>query len=506
MSRFGTRAAGGALLAVATLVAGSVVAATSATAGTTNVSARTAYYRAEPACAAVTVNHSRCLAERLVRVPKGAADARPMPKAMQAADGPAGGYTPAQLAKAYGINPRGGAGQVVGVVDAYNYPTARNDLNVFDRHYGIKVKSHGTAVGESSYTFQKYAQDGTHNFPKTNSGWAGEAAIDIEAVRSMCHLCKILLVEANSASNANLAKAVNTAVRLGATVVTNSYGGTETGRHSYDSAYKHPGVVITASSGDDGYYDWDYLNDKNGSAAGAPETPASYPWVVSVGGTALQLNDNGSRASESVWNENGAADVTGRSRHQDMGATGSGCSQVFTAPSWQQALPNYAQGNCNGHRLGNDIAALADPYTGFDVYDSTPDQGYVGWGTWGGTSVASPLIAGMWALAGGGGGVRYPASTLYANLAASASNFYDVTVGGNGWCGGISAGSCATFFAGNVGPNKAHHGNVDCAFKNNSATRTGKTLACRAATGYDGPSGVGTPVGVSSFQTAAQNQ
>src|SRR5579875_2813910 len=139
MSRFGTRAAGGALLAVATLVAGSVAAATSAAAGTTSVSARTAYYRAEPACGAVKVNHSRCLAERLVRVPKTAANARPMPKAMQAADGPAGGYTPAQLAKAYGINPRGGAGQVVGVVDAYNYPTARKDLNVFDRHYGIKV-------------------------------------------------------------------------------------------------------------------------------------------------------------------------------------------------------------------------------------------------------------------------------------------------------------------------------------------------------------------------------
>lgn len=500
MIRFGTRAAGGALLGVATLVAATVAGATAATASTAHP-ANTQYYRAEPVCSVVKINHSRCLAERLVRVPKGAANARPMARSMRTAAGPAGGYSPAQLAGAYGIDPTASTTQVVGIVDAYNYPTAYKDLNHFDATYGITPQGHTTENGNS---FIRVNQRGEHgNYPKTDGGWAGEASLDIDAVRSMCNNCKIILVEADSNGNWNLAQAVKQAVALGATVVTNSYGGTEDKHHpAIDAAYQQPGVVVTASAGDDGYYDWDYINAKKGKSGGATETPASLPQVIAVGGTSLQLNDDGTRASESVWNQNGKADITGYFSKLPMGATGGGCSKVYTANEWQQATVGYSQAGCNHGRLGNDISADADPYTGFDLYDTTPDQGVTGWQTYGGTSLASPLIAGMWALAGGDQGKTWAAHTLYTNFAAASSNFYDVADGGNGWCGGASTAECASIFPHNEGPNAYFHAHVDCAFKGNSSTQAAHTRACKAATGYDGPSGVGTPIGLAGFVPA----
>ena len=109
---------------------------------------------------------------------------------------------------------------------------------------------------------------------------------------------------------------------------------------------------------------------------------------------------------------------------------------------WQSAVPGYAQTGCGNKRLAGDIAALADPYTGYDIYDTY--RAY-GWQTYGGTSLASPLVAAMWAVAGGSGGVAYPALSLYGHFTSDATHpLYDVTAGGNGLCAGAWRAQCAS--------------------------------------------------------------
>ena len=131
---------------------------------------------------------------------------------------------------------------------------------------------------------------------------------------------------------------------------------------------------------------------------GAPNFPAELSTVVAVGGTSLFLNQNGTHQSETVWNENGAGDkieenITG----MPMGAEGGGCSLFITAPAWQQNVSDWSLTACGTKRLDADVAAIADPYTGFDTYNIS--DGGTGWETIGGTSLASPVISAMWALA-----------------------------------------------------------------------------------------------------------
>ncbi len=142
------------------------------------------------------------------------------------------------------------------------------------------------------------------------------------------------------------------------------------------------------------------------------------------------------------------------------------------------------------------MSADADPYTGVAVYDSTPvkEKGggeYSGWVTIGGTSVASPIIASTFALAGGvgkdeaGQAVAYPARTLYENLAANPGALHDVVSGSNGVC--------------SKGFSEA--GLSDCSPAEASRSCSG-TAICLARSGYDGPSGVGTPDGLAAFAAA----
>jgi hypothetical protein len=399
--------------------------------------------------------------------------------------GPAGGLTPAQLASAYEYVPsEGGTGQTVAIADAFDDPKIEADLGEFDKKY--KLAECTTTNG----CFEKVGQTGsTTSLPAADKeGWSLEISLDVETVHGVCPKCKILLVESNAPTDADLAAAVNEAVKLGATEVSNSYGGPE--EAADEAAYNHPGVVITASAGDGGYYDWDVISE-GFAAPEKPESPASLPTVVAAGGTSLKLNENGTRKSESVWND------SGRPSHEEefkqYSATGGGCSTLFTAPSWQQSVPGWTNTACGSKRLDNDIAAVADPYTGFDVYDSyncgkTCEKGGIGkgWVTIGGTSLSSPLISALYALAGGGGGVGYPAATLYGHL-GQAPSLYDVTEGGNGYCDGEAPGPC-----GEPEVNELL-GNVDCQ----------GTLACDAATGFDGPSGVGAPKGLGAFKSNA---
>jgi len=458
-------------------------------------------------CGQPAPGHKTCLSERIVPATKGTPGAFAYTEPKAATAGPAGGYTPADLAAAYGFDPKSavGATQTVAIVDAQDDPDIAADLNAFDAHYGL----HGGA--ESTTSFRKVNQAGASTpLPSEDDGWAGEIALDVEAVRAVCNECNILLVEADSTSNADFDAAVNTAARLGATEISNSYGGAEyadgtTTSSSADmAAYNHPGVVITAASGDDGWYDWDWANVGYPSD-NAPEAPASYPSVVAVGGTALSLAADGARAREVVWNEDGPGDQTGLA-YGAVGASGGGCSVLYAAPSFQAAVKGYASVGCGSKRATNDIAALADPLTGFDVLDSTysdPDTGDH-WSTVGGTSLASPLIAAMWALAGGSGGVAYPAENLYDHLRAAPSSLYDVTVGSNGFCGGDDTSACEAATSQATGddttnPNGVGAGLLDCSF-----TASGKPVTanrqCNAGPGYDGPSGVGTPKGLAAFR------
>ncbi len=449
------------------------------------------YARLTHSCARPSGSRAACFA--IARRPVSAASAAsPGVEAFTAGAyatgaGPAGGYTPAQLAKAYGYDRTGGTGQTVAVVDAYDDPNIEADLKAFDEHYGL-----GECT-KASGCFKKVNQTGSEEakaLPAADSkGWSTETSLDVQAVRAACEGCKILLVEAKSASYEDLSAAVEEAVPLGATEVSNSYGGPEEGMPAELRArYKHPGVVITAAAGDFGWGDWNDVLAGYEPPAMA-DVPASLQSVVAVGGTALHLHEDGTRSSESVWNDYGVAYAN------KLGpgyASGGGCSTLFSAGLWQSKAAGYGSAACGGNRLVADVAADADPVTGFDIYDTFDYCGSkcpklekvfeAGWQTFGGTSLSSPLIASLYALAGGADGLSAPAVMLYGHLGGS--SLYDVTQGGNGFCDGEAPGPC-----GEPEINE-RFGPLDCE----------GTSSCDARAGFDGPSGVGAPNGIEAFK------
>lgn len=310
-----------------------------------------------------------------------------------AAAGPTG-YGPADLRSAYALDTSRGVGQTIAIVDAYDDKTAEADLAKYRANYGLPPCT--TANG----CFKKVNQNGVQGtYPANNVGWALEISLDLDMASAVCPNCHILLVEAKSNANANLYAAVDTAARLGATVISNSYGGAEAATETADDAhFNHPGIAITVSSGDSGY---------------GVEYPAASRYVTAVGGTTLTRA--GAGFSESAWS-----------------GAGSGCSAYEPKPAWQ-ADPSCAR------RTVADVSAVADPNTGVAVYDSNCNglqallgKCFTGWGTVGGTSASAPIVAGVYALAGNAASMSYPASAPYANRAA----LHDVTTGSNGSCGG----------------------------------------------------------------------
>jgi hypothetical protein len=470
-------------------------------------------------CATALPGESACLAIRLVTKQVSSATAAKLredglarPTAVSSvASGPAGGYSPGQLAAAYRVNPAAPASQTVAIIDAFQDPSVTADLDAFDAQYGLPA--------ETSTSFKTVSQTGgSVSGITTDVGWAGEITLDVEAVRGLCHACKILLVEANSASNSDLGAAVDEAVALGATIVSNSYGSPEIPSDPQAVDYNHKGVAILASTGDDGWYDWDGFN-LGAASDSAPLVPASYDTVVGVGGTTLDLNPNGTRASETVWNDNGPFDAEGFAFANTYGITGgaagSGCSSIYTAQPWQQDVTGYSTLGCGATlRNGVDIAADADYFTGFDTYETTSwcsgtdgngntcPTSDPGWGTIGGTSLASPLVAAMWGLAGGPAGVNYPAMTLYGRFHAAPSQLYDVTVGGTGACDNTDPAPCGNFF-GASNPNTLGAGMLDCMWGATGNAVLADKSQCNAEPGYDGVSGVGTPTGVAPFHPIA---
>ncbi|WP_399143931.1 peptidase S8 [Streptomyces sp. MK7] len=298
------------------------------------------------------------------------------------------GYGPASLQAAYNLpSAGGGSGQTVAIVDAYDDPNAEADLAVYRSQYGLPACT--TANG----CFSKVDQNGGTKYPRGDSGWAEEISLDLDMVSAACPNCKILLVEASSATMTNLGTAVNTAVRLGAKFVSNSYGGGESSSDpTFDTQYfDHPGVAITVSSGDNGY---------------GVEYPAASRYVTAVGGTSLRTASNSRGWTDTVWS-----------------GAGSGCSAYDAKPAWQ------TDSGC-ARRTVADVSAVADPNTGVAVYDSYRQA--TGWMVFGGTSASAPLIAATYALAGSPSSGSYPASFPYAHTSA----LYDVTSGSNGSCSG----------------------------------------------------------------------
>ncbi len=381
--------------------------------------------------------------------------------------------TPANLLTAYNLN--GVAApttQTIGIVDAFDDVNAAADLQVFSSQFGLP------ACTEANGCFHKVNQLGkTSPLPASSGelerGWAQEIATDVETAHGLCPSCHIVLVEAESNSNANLFAAEQTAFSLGATEISNSWGGGEPVSDS--PAFNHPGVAIVASSGDYGYLNW-----FSETAPESADYPASSPHVIAVGGTRLNLNAT-SKAweSETVWNDGGFSGGA----LKGAGAGGGGCSVPFFAPEWQLTLGNWASVGCGSSRAVADVSADADPYTGVAVYDSTETEGNKGWATIGGTSVAAPIVASVFALAGGAHGVPYPARTLYENAQLAPASLHDVTAGSNGEC---------------LKPFEKNSGTSGCTIAEEAQNCSAHAI-CLAGSGYDGPTGVGTPNGLLAF-------
>ena len=291
------------------------------------------------------------------------------PNNVKVQPGAVGGLGAPDFEAAYKLPITKGSGQVVAIVDAYDNPTEASDLATYRTEYGL-----GTA------TFKKYNQSGQQsNYPSQNKNWGVEEDLDIEMVSASCPLCTIYIIEANSNNTTDLYAAEKEAVKLGAHVISNSWGGG--GGSSSGGAFDASGVTYLASAGDSGY---------------GTQDPMDYPTVISVGGT--ELSKQGSTYKEQIWP-----------------FSGGGCS-VETKPSWQHD-PKCTE------RTANDISAVA---SGVAEYDTA----YGGWIQIGGTSVSSPLMAGVFGLAGNGN-TRQSGKAFWTLRARKLKkDLHDITVGG----------------------------------------------------------------------------
>jgi len=336
----------------------------------------------------------------------------------------AAGWSTCNLQGAYGLKQAAktdGSGNLVAVVDAYDDPNAEADLGTF--RAANKLPACTTANG----CFEKVNQVGQQaSYPSPNTSWASEISVDLQMVSSTCPLCHILLVEADSNGFGDLATAENEAAAVGAHVISNSWGSGEfSGETSYDTDWDHPGIDVTFSSGD-------------GSYLGGVQYPSASPYVTSVGGTQLKPASNSRGWTEKAW--------VNKSSNPPTQGSGSGCSAYEPKPSWQ------IDSGCS-NRMTADVSAVAADVQFYDSYQET------GWLYAFGTSMSSPLTAGIYGLADNQPTYTVAASAAYA---APAQDLNDIVKGKEGTC------SPAYF--------------------------------CRAGPGYDGPTGLGTPNGIGAFQ------
>jgi sugar lactone lactonase YvrE/phosphodiesterase/alkaline phosphatase D-like protein len=364
-------------------------------------------------CPEPSPGHASCLAVGSANPHEVAAAGLVVPQ--YEGSGVGGGFSPADLLDAYNLPSEGGEGMTVAVTIAYDDPKAEEDLGVYRSNYGLPACT--TANG----CFKKLNQQGkAGSYPATNADWALETSLDLDMVSAACPKCHIILVEANSNTYEALEVAVETAAAQNPAAITDSWGGGEFLEETTLNHYFEPtGIPILFSSGDFGY---------------GVEYPASAPGVVAVGGTSLTRDEKSARGwGETTW----------------PGA-GSGCSAYQKKPSWQE------DGGCS-HRTIADVSAVADPSTPVSIYDSFE---FSGWGLLGGTSVSSPLMAGVEAQSSAS--VRAAGPSAFP-LLGQGGGLFDPTEGRNGSCG---------------------------------------SYLCEGGPGYDGPTGWGTPDGPMSFRVA----
>jgi hypothetical protein len=343
-------------------------------------------------------------------------------------EGEYGGIDPHELREAYKLPERGGQDHTIAIVDAGNDPDAESDLQIYRKKYDLYYKGSETACTEANHCFKKINQTGGKSFGGGEPPWGLEMSLDLDMASAICQECHILLVEADNSSTENMDLAEDEAASFkegggsespfgfyGTTVISNSWGRPETSEEtSRDTYFKHEGIPITVAAGDYGYgYGVVY--------------PAASPNVIAVGGTGLFKKENSRGWSEEAWN-----------------GTGSGCSAYEKKPAWQPGVTDCS------NRIDNDVSAVSSNGTPMSIYDTYE---YRGWENVWGTSVASPIVAGVEALSSEQ--TRHEgAEAFYAKPAS----FFDVTEGKNG----------------------------ECAIE----------ILCTAKVGYDGPTGLGTPDGV----------
>ena len=411
----------------AVAVFGAIVAST--------VVAATVVAGAAPAVAATRIGGTGAPGDGFIRPPCAAASARseqcfleyrPQTAVNRAiAAGQAGsaatprGWSPADLRAAYKLPAQLHSTQTVAVSIAYNTPGLAHYLAVYRAYYGLP------ACTAASGCFRQVNQEGKASpLPQSgvDTGWDLEITLDVSMISVACPYCHIVVVEAKNDEDTNLASTDVTAARLGAQVISNSYGTQESGYALADrKAYDQPGHTIVASAGDLGFT--------------AANFPADLPTVTAVGGTALAR-----AANERGWSERGW--------HDFYGAGGSGCSAYVSKPVWQHDRA------CSMRTVA-DVSAVA---TNVPIYQPT----YGGWVTVEGTSIAAPLIAGIYGLAGNG--ARAQPGSVYQH----AGSFFDVTTGNNSYF--VPAWEAC-----------------------------GDDYLCVAKKGYAAPTGLGTPDGPGAF-------
>jgi subtilase family serine protease len=402
------------------------------------------------------------------------------------------GYQPKQLEGAYGVSNaiksgNNGKGQTVAIIDAFAAPTIEQDANTYSGLHGLpKVK------------FSQIVPPGIFNAPADDpcdpQGWYGEETLDVEAVHSMAPGANVLYVGGQDCNDESLIAAMNNIVDHNrAQIITNSYGNAGEDEpkgllKAWNDTFRQAsveGIGVYFSSGDDG----DEIADIGYRAA---DFPASDPLVTAVGGTSLGVGKNNNYLFETGWGtsisslSDGAWDPTPPGDYLYGG--GGGTSQLFAEPGYQKGVVPNRIARYFGGRPGRavpDIATVGDPNTGMLVGQTqTFPDGSVKYSEYrlGGTSLSSPLMAGIMALADQAGGTRHgfanplfyarAGSSLFKDIVNPTSQLADVR---NDYVNGVDA--------------------TDGISTSLRSFNTTGTIATRP--GYDDVTGVGSPNGQS---------
>jgi len=401
------------------------------------------------------------------------------------------GYTPQQVKGAYGLanTTLDGTGVTVAIIDAYASPTIQYDLDTWSAHRGI-----------GSTTITQVVAPGTYNHPESGlrqdpQGWYGEETLDVEAVHGMALGAHIVYV--GSPNNfQDLDAALNHVVdRHLASIVTNSYGfRTEFLPPGFIKPYEDTilqgaleGITINFSSGDD--------NDES-LVVGykTVDWPASSPYVTAVGGTSLAVGAGNSYLFETGWGTtNSTWSGTKWIPTGWLYGSGGGVSRLFAEPAYQQGVVQDSVFAAQGHGRGRalpDVSVLGDPQTGYLVgqtqtfFATSATAGGARYSEYriGGTSLSSPIMAGIFALANQARSAKGSRDLGFANPLLYSLN-------------GSSAVTDIVDPASTVAAVRVNYSNGEDATNGTSVRlRTmNQTLSLRTTPGWDDVTGIGTP-------------